>query len=160
LSAIKRLGAPYHLLLVGSGNPVKPQANVTIYPYQISDEKLARLIASCDALVHAGAQETFGLVVLEAMACGLPVVAVQQGAVAELIDESYGVLVRPGNSRAFADAIESLYSQDLRVLGERARLVTEENYSWEAVMNSLVGIYRQQLLSSYPRPAQEAYVCR
>jgi predicted deacetylase len=48
---------------------------------------LARLIASCDALVHAGEHETFGLVFLEAMACGIPVIGARSGAVPELVDD-------------------------------------------------------------------------
>ena len=165
LAALKRLGKPYHLLLVGSGAPVKPQPNLTVYPYQTSDEKLARLIASCDALIHAGQQETFGLVVLEAMACGLPVVAMQQGAVAELIDDSYGIAVRTATGKAFAEAIEALYARDLAMLGRRAREVAESTYGWGPVMHSLLGFYRSQLAPAYTEvreaPArEEVYVCR
>lgn len=160
LSAMRRLGSRYHLLLVGSGMLVKAQPNVTVYPYQTSDRNLARLIASCDALVHGGQQETFGLVVLEAMASGLPVVAVKQGAVTELVDEQYGVLVAPSNSRAFADGIAALCESDLRLLGGRARAAAEKHYSWSPVMHSLLSFYGQQLAAAFPEPAQEAYVCR
>ena len=69
-AAMRRLGRPYHLLLVGSGVDLPAQRNVTCWPYQSDAAALARVIASCDALVHPGHQETFGLIVLEAMACG------------------------------------------------------------------------------------------
>ena len=46
--------------------------------------EVARIVASCDAFVHANDREIFGLVVLEAMACGLPVVGVESGGVSEL----------------------------------------------------------------------------
>ena len=52
------------------------------------------MIASCDAFIHANENEMFGLVVLEAMAAGLPVVGPDKGGVGELLDESIGQLAR------------------------------------------------------------------
>ena len=49
---------------------------------------MAKIIASCDAFVHANDKEPFGLIVLEALACGLPVVGVAAGGVAESVDVS------------------------------------------------------------------------
>ena len=145
LEAFQRLGSPYHLLLVGAGHRIPPQTNVTVYGYQTGGLELARIIASCDALVHAGDQETFGLVALEAFACGLPVVAVNDGAISELVSPATGILVPPQNSSAFAEAIAALYTQDLAQLGLQARSAVEAKYSWKTVMQSLLAIYGQQL---------------
>jgi alpha-1,6-mannosyltransferase len=160
LRAFRRLGARYHLLLVGGGMSIAPQANVTVVDYQTGGRELARLLASCDALVHAGAQETFGLVVLEAMACGLPVVGVAGGGVAELVGERHGVLVRPGSAAALAEGIEALYALSPEALGARARETVERRYSWDCVMHSLLGLYRQQLLAASSGAGQEAYALR
>ena len=145
LEAFQRLGSRYHLLLVGAGHQIPPQKNVTVYGYQTGGLELARIIASCDALVHAGDQETFGLVALEAFACGLPVVAVNDGAISELVTPATGSLVPPRNSSAFAEAIAALYTQDLTQLGSQARSTVEAKYSWKMVMQSLIAIYGQQL---------------
>ena len=75
LDCMQRLGRPYHLLLVGSNMPVNVPDNVSVIDHFCPPQEVARLMASADLLVHAGDQETFGLVILEAMACGLPVVA-------------------------------------------------------------------------------------
>jgi alpha-1,6-mannosyltransferase len=157
LSAFRRLGTRYHLLLVGGGMTLPRQANVTVLGYQTGEAELAGLIASCDALVHAGAQETFGLVVLEAMACGLPVVGVAEGGVAELVGDRHGVLVPPGSAAAFAEGIESLYARGPRALGASARETVERRYSWDRVMHSLLALYRQRVLASSSSAVREAY---
>jgi alpha-1,6-mannosyltransferase len=160
LRAMRKLGTRYHLLLVGGGMGIEPQANVTVLDFLTSETELARLIASCDALVHAGAQETFGLVVLEAMACGLPVVGVAEGGVAELVGDRHGVLVRPGSAPALAEGIEAIYHIGPQALGARGRETVERRYSWDCVMQSLLALYRQRLLASSSRAPHEAYALR
>ncbi len=60
---------PYHLLLIGGGESGR-SGNVTRLPYCRDNRALASYIRAADAFVHAGAHETFGLVILEALACG------------------------------------------------------------------------------------------
>lgn len=141
LRALERLGPAYHLLMVGAGANLPPQRNVTYWPYQSDTADLAALIASCDALVHPGDQETFGLVVLEAMACGLPVIGMAAGGVAELVDPSCGLLVEPGRAAALAEGIAALFEQDLAQLGSNARAKVERLYGWDRVMPRLLRHY-------------------
>src|SRR6516165_4610980 len=121
LQAFARLGAPYHLLLIGGGRRARPAANVTMMPYRRDSHELAQWIASADALVHAGTKETFGLVILEAMACGLPVVAARAGAFPEFVDDTVGMLAEPHSADGMAQAIASLYERDMAALGAAAR---------------------------------------
>ncbi len=95
LYAFARLGAPYHLLLIGGDRYARPNSNVTMIPYRRDSQELAQWMASCDALVHAGTKETFGLVLLEAMACGRPVIAARASATPEIVDDRVGVLAKP-----------------------------------------------------------------
>jgi alpha-1,6-mannosyltransferase len=61
LDCMKRLGRRYHLLLVGSSMPALVPDNVTVVDEFCPAAQIARLMASADALLHAGDQETFGL---------------------------------------------------------------------------------------------------
>lgn len=119
--ALARLGSPYHLLLIGGGETKSFAPNVSAIPYRRDSGELARWLASCDALVHAGTRETFGLVVVEALACGRPVVATRAGAIPELVDDCVGLLAEPDNAASFAEAIAALYERDIEVLGRAAR---------------------------------------
>src|SRR6185437_13566637 len=138
--AFERLGRPYHLLLIGGHTRARLAANVTVLPYRTDSCELAQWIASSDALVHAGTRETFGLVILEAMACARPVVAARGGAFPELIDDSVGILAEP-NARGMADAIEFLYRCDRHALGAAAREKVLRRFTWDRVFQSQLAAY-------------------
>jgi alpha-1,6-mannosyltransferase len=141
LDAVRRLGEPYHLLMVGSGAKLPPMACVTRLPFQRDIASLAGLIASCDVLVHAGDQETFGLIVLEAMASGIPVVGPSAGGVGELIEPDTGVLVDPGCAQALADGIDHLYCLDIAAMGANGRRKVLDGYEWSRVIPQLMHHY-------------------
>ncbi len=139
--ALARLGRPYHLLLIGGGRCSRPAANVTMLPYRRDSIELAQWLASSDALVHAGSNETFGLVVLEAMACGRPVVGTRAGAVAELVDETVGTLAAPKDERSMAEAIAALYDRNLEVLGHAARQRVLARHTWAQALQQQLNTY-------------------
>jgi alpha-1,6-mannosyltransferase len=150
LDALQRLGPRYHLLLVGGGGRLRLPANVTRYPYIGSEDALARLMASCDAFVHAGDKETFGLVILEAMACGVPVVGVAAGGVGELVDETVGMPAARSDPQLLAQAVAALFERDLRLLGQRCRERVEAGYSWDQVLHTLLESYQRLTGSAFP----------
>src|SRR5580658_6426559 len=139
--AFERLGAPYHLLLIGGRRRARPTGNVTMIPYRRNSLELAQWIASADALVHAGTKETFGLVILEAMACGVPVVAARAGAFPELIDESVGVMAEPHSAASMAEAIAALYERDLETLGAAARAHVLKHFTWHRAFHAQLAAY-------------------
>ena len=141
LQAFARLGAPYHLLLIGGERHARPAANVTMLPYRRDSLELAEWIASADALVHAGTKETFGLVILEAMACARPVVAARAGAFPELVDDSVGVLAEPNSGASMAEAIASLYERDLDSVGASARARVLKHFTWNRAFHAQLGAY-------------------
>ncbi len=129
---MQRLGPRYHLLLVGSSMPAVVPDNVSVIDGFCPAATVARLMASADALIHAGDQETFGLVILEAMACGIPVLAVAAGAFEEIVAEDCGLLCAPNNPQAMANAVRELFSRGCLKLGQQARQHVERRYSWTA----------------------------
>jgi alpha-1,6-mannosyltransferase len=141
LHAFAMLGDPYHLLLIGGDRAARPSAHVTLLPYRGDPHELARWLSSCDALVHAGTRETFGLVLLEAMACGRPVVAARAGAIPELVDESVGTLAEPLSAASRAEAIAALYERDLAQLGRAARARVLRLYTWARAFTAQFATY-------------------
>jgi len=145
LQAFARLGAPYHLLLIGGERAARPAPNVTMLPYTRDSTELAQWFASADALVHAGTKETFGLVILEAMACGRPVVAARAGAFPEFIDDSVGLLARPNCALSMAEAIAALYERDLEALGSAARARVLRQFTWQRAFHAQMAAYASLL---------------
>ena len=139
--AVEKLGRPYHLLLVGADRFHRPSPRVTQLPYESDAHRLAALLASCDALVHAGDQETFGLIVIEGMACGLPVAAVGIGGTKELVDDAVGVLVPRPDVAEMAAAIRALFERDRRSVGAEARARVLHSYSWDVAFGRLLQHY-------------------
>ena len=157
LQAFARLGAPYHLLLIGGDRTAHPAANVTMLPYRRDSLELAQWLASADALVHAGTKETFGLVILEAMACGRPVVAARAGAFPEFVDESVGLLAEPDCGASMAEAIAALYERDLDAVGAAARERVLRQFTWSRAFHAQLATYGS-LIGARRAPLADAEV--
>jgi alpha-1,6-mannosyltransferase len=150
LGAAARLGPDYHLLLIGAGALARPQPNATFMDFVGEPEAVARLLASCDAFVHANDREPFGLVALEAMACGLPMVGVASGGIGELVDHQVGELADRATPAAMAEAIEALFERDLHLVGAAARRRAETRHSWNATFERLSLLYADLNARSAP----------
>ncbi|HEV7578385.1 MAG TPA: glycosyltransferase [Caldimonas sp.] len=139
--AVRRLGAPYVLLAVGAG-PAPPPAGdrVVVLPFVASTSALATVLASADAFVHAGDQETFGLSVIEAMACGTPAVVRAAEGLGELAGGGAALAVPAGTGEGFAAAIASLFEGDRNALARAARRQAEAS-DWRSVLPGLLGHY-------------------
>ncbi len=87
--------------------------------------------------------EGLPLVALEAMACGLPVIATNVGGTSEVMSEKYGKLVPPNSSEAFAEALLEFSHKDLAELKKALRTIVEDNYSWDKNVEKLVEIYEE-----------------
>jgi alpha-1,6-mannosyltransferase len=141
VGAVERLGPPYKLLFVGAGGGAPVSDRAVALDYVRDPAELAGILASCDAFVHANDNEPFGLIVLEAMACGLPVVGVAAGGVAESVDEEVGQLAARSEVGAFAEAIDALFARDVAAVGAAARRRAAERHGWDAVFRQLCFIY-------------------
>lgn len=143
VNAVEKLGEPYRLLLIGAGKLDAESSRLIRLPFQPDPERLAAWIAACDLFVHPGEHETFGLVVLEAMACGVPVLGIARGGVGELVDARSGLLVERGDADLLAAGIEHLFSGDLSLLGRQARAQAEQVHDWDCVMPLLLRHYQR-----------------
>jgi alpha-1,6-mannosyltransferase len=151
--AFAQLGRPYHLLLIGGERSERKAANVSTLPYRRDSLELAQWLASGDALVHAGTKETFGLVFLEALACGRPVVAARAAAIPEFIDESVGMLATPNSAPSMAEAIAALYERDLQALGAAARARVLQRFTWDQAFRQQTAAYAMLMGARRPLSA-------
>ena len=157
LDAVALLGSGYHLLLIGAGAGARPQANATFMDFQRDPREVARLLASCDAFVHANHQEPFGLVALEAMASGLPMVGVATGGIAELVDSQVGELAPRATPEDMAGAITALFERDLGLLSASARDHAESRYAWNATFEGLSRLYGDLAAAAIAPPALRVF---
>lgn len=112
-----------------------------VRPYASSREEFATLLASADVYATAGPHETFGLSVVEAQACGLPVVGVAAGALRERVVPGTGFLVPVDDPGAMARQIEAA-ARERGPMGARARQhVIEAGLDWNGTFRALLAAY-------------------
>jgi glycosyltransferase involved in cell wall biosynthesis len=114
---------------------------------------LPRLYQAFDILLHAPRQEAFGLVVVEAMAAGVPVIATSVGGIPEIIrDGETGRLVAPDAPAELAGAAKTLLeSLELRrEFGKRAAQVARDNFSVELQARRYLRVYDDLLAGRWP----------
>ena len=128
---------------MGAGKDVRLSPHVISLDYEHDPVALASLIASCDACVHANENEPFGLVVLEALAAGLPVVGPSKGGVSEMIDHDVGQVAETVDPQGLAEAIEALFARDLDALSLAARRRAEQRHGWDTTFEGLTRIYSE-----------------
>ena len=139
-----------HLILAGAG-PCEPELKaaappeVTFLGFLDRNTRLPDLYANCDAFVFASLTETLGLVLLEAMASGLPVIAAPAGGVQDhLRDGVNGLTYDPDDASAMARAMVMLAGEyELTRRLSRAARRTAESLSWERELDRLDASYRE-----------------
>lgn len=141
VEAVEQLGDRYVLLLIGAGEGAPASDRIRCLPFETQPADLARVLASCDAFVHANGTEPFGLIVLEALACGLPVVGPSIGGIAETVDEAVGMRAAHQTASAFAEAIEALFARDITAIGAAARDRAVSRHRWEVIFERLADFY-------------------
>ena len=152
LQALRMVTVPVNLNIIGDGDlrpqyekqaaalGLKRQVN---FLGRVSEETLIGQYQEADLLVlpSTNAHEAFGLVLIEAMACGLPVIASNlPGVRSVFIDGQQGLICIPGDSRDLAQKI-SLLAQDegrRQEMSRAARALVEDKYAWEKIADRIL----------------------
>ena len=129
LEAKKIANSDYYLVIVGDGPLFKKlkkkaeEEDIRDVIFTGSRNDVEDIIPSCDILILPSFSESFGLVLIEALACGKPVIGSDVGGISEIINNDVGLLVNPNKISSIADAIDNLVNdEDLRyVLSLNAR---------------------------------------
>lgn len=131
IDAVERAGSslPVGLMLLGTGvesrsieKRIAGSPHIRMFRPVYDRERLARIVASCDALIHGSEAEPFGLVASEAMAAGLPLIAPDTGGCAEIADPHCSELYVARDAQDAALAIRRLFARDQAIL-RRAAMV-------------------------------------
>lgn len=121
--------------------------NRAVFTGYLRGTELSRLYASCDVFVFPSSTETFGNVVMEAMASGLPVVTVNSGGVTDSVKDGYnGFLCKPRDAQSFSEAIARLIENPglIREMSQSAREYTITR-SWDNIFDQLIADYKLAL---------------
>ena len=118
LEAKKIANSDYYLVIVGDG-PLFKKLNKKVEDENIRDviftgsrNDVENIIPSCDVLVLPSFSESFGLVLIEALACGKPVIGSNVGGITEIINENVGLLVNPNKVSSIASAIDKVINDE------------------------------------------------
>lgn len=148
---LHRRGVPFQLNLYGTGPHLNQilaaagEAPVVQHGWLDGRAEVAAAFARSHVSLSICPHETFGLAVLEALACGTPVVTSNRGGARELVDETCGEWGFP-DAVNLADAIERMLARQADP-AERARLraaarARAERYTWEASTNRMLALHR------------------
>lgn len=146
IDQLRRRNVPHQVMVIGEG-PARvwfesrlPDARFVGFQ---GGQDLGRAVACMDLLFNPSVTETFGNVTLEAMACGLPVVAAKATGSQSLVEDNVsGRLVMPGAINKFADVLEAYCTDEaLRARHGAAGEQRALNYSWDAINQTVADTY-------------------
>jgi glycosyltransferase involved in cell wall biosynthesis len=154
--ALARVGRPLPLVLVG-GSPGEWEGEHPLTAARAAGDEqvflagwrahqqLPEALNAADLLVLPSVAEAFGLVLVEAMACGLPVLAADAHGPAEIVAPGTGWLVPADDQAALTEALLSAAShpQERRQRGERAHRHTRSSYGWPVIAARIARLYEQ-----------------
>jgi len=146
ITALRERNVKHRVLIIGEG-PARPwfeqQLPDGIFLGQQTGTDLARALASSDVLLNPSVTEAFGNVTLEAMACGLPVVAAEATGATTLVKRGQtGVLVEASDIDAYADALAAYATDlDLRKRHGEAGLAAAQTMDWDSINATVIESY-------------------
>ena len=146
IAELRRRGVPHKVLVIGDGPAracFEEQLPGAAFVGFQQGADLGRAVAAMDVLFNPSITETFGNVTLEAMACGVPVVAARAtGSTSLVVDGVNGRLVTPGDIAGYADALAAYVTDPaLRAAHGRAGEEKSRAYAWDAINQAVADTY-------------------
>lgn len=112
----------------------------------LSRQQVLKEIASADAFVLSSRYETFGVVLIEALALGKPVIATRCGGPEDIVRQEDGILVPINDEDALAEGLQKLYNDHHEYQPEEIRAACRERFGQQVVTNKLIERYSQVLV--------------
>ena len=154
MAELERRGANARLVVAGIGQDAhilseSGRSDISLIGFVNGRDEMARMMASADALVFPSVKEPYGLVPLEALASGLPVVCSNQGGVLEYSDTAAVKSLEP-TPENFANALLELFEAPREELCRTARKHAEK-FSWDNTFEKQLRVYEGLLSGELPR---------
>jgi len=168
LPLIKKRYPNLRLIVLGDG-PLRKEMERIVIKNELSDnvrfigrvpnEEVPSYLSASDIFILpsiplGGAKETFGISLIEAMACELPVIATSVGGPKEILEDGkvqmgkdVGILIPPKDPKAIADKVIYLleHPEEAREMGKRAREYVVNNYTWEKNAEKVLEVYKHAI---------------
>ncbi|TKJ28415.1 MAG: glycosyl transferase family 1, partial [Chloroflexi bacterium B3_Chlor] len=143
---------PIEVLLIGEGEQDK-RARTLATQLGIGDAvtflgkrpntEIPLWMNACDLVVLPSLSEGFGVALIEAMACGKPVVATRCGGPEDIVTANTGILVPPGDEIALAKALHDVLSDQDRFDPRKIRRRAVANYAYGNIASGITKVYRE-----------------
>ena len=125
---------------IAKENGVEPQV---LFTGALSREEVASWMNKCDVFVLPSRYETFGVVYIEALASGKPVIATFNGGAEDIINEEVGVLVEIDNVNKLAQAMEKVRENYNKYNPESLRNYCTEKFSANVIIKKIINVYKK-----------------
>ena len=151
LNAASRYENDNTLTIIAGGGGLLPDLERQVEELKLKDvvflgdqtqENLNKLYNIADVLAVPSRVEGFGLVAIEALACGLPVVGTNNGGMVDFINENVGALVEVEDDIALEKEITKILTGERKFIKEELAKYAKDNYSQEVVIEKLIELYK------------------
>lgn len=149
---MRELGAGFELRYTGGAAPDRHKSQMPANMHDIGrlkgEEAVARAMQDADALLFPSRSEGLPLSVLEAMSCGLPVIATRGSSLTEVVENGLtGILCAQDDVRAFSAAVRRLADQPklAMVMGQAARTTSQHRFGIDVMVDAYLAAYRSCL---------------
>lgn len=149
-AATARLKQPLRLSLIGDGPDLSAfqqlcqdmgLGDICLFLGSRPREEVAKILRESHFLILPSLEESFGIVLIEAMACGKPVIATRCGGPESFVTPETGLIVPPGDVEALAAALETMTDNLTDYDPQRIAVYARENFGYETVAARLTAIY-------------------
>jgi glycosyltransferase involved in cell wall biosynthesis len=148
IDSARAMGVPLRVVAIGDGparDYFQERLPDAIFTGQLTGAELATALASTDVFLNPSITETFGNVTLEAMACGLPVMAAAASGTTSLVQDNVtGRLAEPGDIEAMASELADYQrNPELRLMHGAAGLEFAKTMDWDEINAAVMHVYER-----------------
>lgn len=131
------------IVLVGKSDDVKAEVadNMIIIDRTENQQELAQLYSAADVLISMSLEETFGLVVAEAMACGTPAIVFDSTACPEVVAKETGFIAPPGDVDKVLEYVKKIRQDGKQKYSAACREHVVQNYTFERMLKEYMELY-------------------